>query len=118
MRKAISGGLDLRFSVKDILIKRLVLVCDDRRADGIAGDVYGGSGHIKDTVDTHDQPDRLDRKTDRVEYHCQGDKSDARDACCSDRGESRGADDDQVVGQGQWNIECLCGKYDCHALAI
>ena len=38
------------------------------------------------------------------------------DACCSDRGESRGADDDQVVGQGQWNIECLCGKYDCHAL--
>lgn len=47
MRKAISSGLDLRFPVKDILIKRLVLVCDDCRADGIAGDVYGGSGHIK-----------------------------------------------------------------------
>lgn len=80
MRKAISSGLDLRFSVKDILIKRLVLVCDDRRADGIAGDVYGGSGHIKDTVDTHDQA-RSPRPEDRrVEYHCQGDKSDARDA--------------------------------------
>ena len=76
--------------IKHVLIKRLILVCHNRRADRVAGDGDCGPGHIEDTVDTHDQADRLDRKADGVEYHRQGNETDARDTCRFD-------------GDGVWN---------------
>ena len=49
--------------VKDLLIQSTVLMCNDRCADSVTGDVDCCSCHIQDTVDTHDQTNCLNRKT-------------------------------------------------------
>ena len=38
-------------------------------ADRIASDVDGGTGHIKNTVDTHDKADGFHRKSHGVKDH-------------------------------------------------
>ena len=42
--------------IKYGFIERAVLMCNDRGADRVAGNVDRSSRHIKNTVDTHDQP--------------------------------------------------------------
>ena len=64
--------------VKDFLIQSAVLMCNDRCADSVTGDVDCCSCHIQDTVDTHDKPNCLNRKSYRVEYHRQGYKTNTR----------------------------------------
>ena len=61
--------------VKYFFIQRTVLMCNDGCADCITGNVNRCSGHIQDTVNTHDQTNGLNRKTYRVKYHSQGNKT-------------------------------------------
>ena len=44
---------------------------NDRCADRITCDVDCCSCHIKNSVDTHDQTDGFNRKSDRIKYHGQ-----------------------------------------------
>ena len=48
--------------IKYGFIERAVLMCNDRGADRVAGNVDRSSRHIKNTVDTHDQADAGDRQ--------------------------------------------------------
>ena len=69
-KKLISSILIL-FRIEHILHQCLVLVCNDCCTYSITCDINGSSCHIQDTVDTHDQTNCLNRKSDRIEYHCQ-----------------------------------------------
>jgi hypothetical protein len=57
--------------IKDFLIQSFILMCNDCCTYSITCDINSCSCHIKDTVNTHDQTDCLNRKSDRVKYHCQ-----------------------------------------------
>ena len=75
---AVSVFIEYRF------IERAILMCNDRGADRVAGNVDRSSRHIKNTVDTHDQADAGNRQTDRIEYHCQCNQTNRRHACGTD----------------------------------
>lgn len=66
----------LLFPIIYILIHSLIPRRNNGRTHGIAGDVDGGTGHVEDSVDTHDEGDSLDWKTDGIEDHRQGDETD------------------------------------------
>ncbi len=52
--------------LKHGFVKGIVLMRHNGGADRIASDVDGGTGHIKNTVDTHDKADGFHRKSHGV----------------------------------------------------
>ena len=102
--------------IKYGFIERAVLMCNDRGADRVAGNVDRSSRHIKNTVDTHDQADAGNRQADRIEYHRERDQADRRNACGADGCESRRRDNGQIIRRGQRNAERLRDEYDRNAL--
>ena len=74
-------------------IDRSFLGSDNGGADRVAGYVYGGTGHIKQPVDSHDEADSFDRQADRGKHHRKGDQPHPGHACCADGSKRRGRND-------------------------
>ena len=72
---------------------------DDEGAGGVAGDVDGGTAHVKDTVDTGHQGDALDGQTHALQHHGQHDHARAGHAGGADGGQGGGEDDGDHVAQ-------------------
>ena len=88
----------------------------DGGADRVTGDVDGGTRHIKDTVDAHDEADTGNRQADRVKYHGERNQTDRRNAGGADGGERCGRDNGQVIRRGQRDAERLRNEYNGYAL--
>ena len=74
---------------------------DDDGAGGVAGDVDGGTAHIKDTVDTGHQGDTLHGDIDALQHHGQHDHASAGDTGGTDGGQSGGDYHGDHLTQGQ-----------------
>lgn len=93
--------------LKYFYIHGFVLISDNRRAEGVSGDVDSGSCHVEETVNAHNERDGFRRKADGSEDHCQCDKADARNACGTDGGQCCCEDDSGIIGWRQRDAESL-----------
>ena len=91
-------------------------MADNRCADSIACDVDGGTQHIENTVDTHDKSDTLRWQSDGIQYHSQGNKSDAWDTGGTDGSQCCGNNNRCEVCRGQMNTVRLCDEDDSDTL--
>ena len=89
---------------------------NDRCADSITCNVDCCSCHIKDSVDTHDQTDCFNRKSDRIKYHGQCYKTNTWNTCCSDRSKGCCSDNGHIIHRCQMNTKRLCRKYNRNTL--
>ena len=83
--------------VKYFFVQRAILMCNDSCADSITCNVDCSSGHIQDTVNTHDETDCLNRKAYGVKYHSQGYKTNTRNTCRTYRGKCCSSDNRHVI---------------------
>ena len=91
-------------------------MADNRCADSIACDVDGGTQHIENTVDTHDKSDTLRWQSDGIQYHSQGNKSDAWDTGGTDGSQCCGNNNRCEVCRSQMNTVRLCDEDDSDTL--
>ena len=102
--------------IKDFLIQSFVLMCNDCCTYGITCDINSCSCHIKDTVNTHDQTDCLNRKSDRVKYHCQCNQTNTWYSGCSNRCQCCCSDNGNIIYHAQMDSECLSCEYNRNTL--
>lgn len=110
---SVNGSLIL---IEYFLVQNFVLMCNNRCTYRITGDIDCCSGHVKNTVNSHDQADRFYRKADRIKHHSQRYKTNTRNTRCSDRCQCCSTDYRQIIYHIQLDTEGLCCKYNRNSL--
>ena len=80
-------------------VQSVVLVGNDGGTNCVACDVNSCTGHIQNTVDTHDQADGFYGQANGIEYHCQSNQTYAGYAGSTDGCQGSCTDNGHIVGR-------------------
>ena len=109
-------GKPLLPAVKDFLVEHPLRLCDNHGADRVSRDVQAGSGHAEDAVHAEDDSDCLDRESDLIQNHCEGDHRSAGHTRRADGGKGRHNHDGDNFPRAEVNSVSLCNKHGGHRL--